>query len=72
MAKAIETGIPKNKNRTSCSKKAKIDNNEDIIVGINLNKLDHDDKSIEILEINNDKVRESQIKKIKNLEKEKR
>tara|TARA_B100000927_G_scaffold278474_1_gene261167 strand:- start:13 stop:3027 length:3015 start_codon:yes stop_codon:yes gene_type:complete len=70
MAKAIETGIPKIKIEQAAAKKqAKIDNNEDIIVGINLNKLENEDNLIEILEINNDKVRESQIKKIKNLRK---
>ncbi|MEC9303626.1 MAG: methylmalonyl-CoA mutase [Bacteroidota bacterium] len=70
MAKAIETGLPKIKIEQAAAKKqARIDNNEDIIVGINFNPLEHEDSSIDILEINNDEVRKSQIKKLKSLKK---
>ena len=70
MAKAIETGVPKIKIEQAAAKKqARIDNNEDIIVGINYNRLEKEDNSIDILEVNNDEVRKSQIQKLKSLKK---
>jgi methylmalonyl-CoA mutase len=64
MAKAIETGMPKMKIEESAAKKqARIDRGEDVIVGVNKYKLAQED-DVEILEIDNDAVRESQIAKL--------
>ncbi|SMO57259.1 methylmalonyl-CoA mutase [Gracilimonas mengyeensis] len=64
MAKAIETGIPKMRIEEAAAKKqARIDSGKDTIVGIN--KYQTDEKSeIEILEVDNEKVRKSQIERI--------
>ena len=61
MAKAIETGIPKMRIEEAAAKKqARIDSNQEIIVGVN--RYQNEDKSdFEILEIDNSKVRDSQI-----------
>ncbi len=67
MAKAIELGIPKLKIEEAAAKKqAKIDSGEEVIVGVNKYKLDKED-DVEILEINNSKVRESQIKRLEEI-----
>ncbi len=67
MSKAIETGIPKMRiEEASARKQAKIDSRQDTIVGINKYKLDKEDP-IETLEVDNTAVRESQIRRLKNL-----
>lgn len=67
MAKAIETGLPKMKIEESAAKKqARIDRGEDVIVGVNKYRLAKED-DVEILEIDNDAVRESQINRLKQL-----
>jgi methylmalonyl-CoA mutase len=64
MTKAIEKGIPKMRIEEAAAKKqARIDNGEDIIVGVNKYQLDKEDK-IATLEVDNDAVRESQIKRL--------
>ena len=68
MTKAIETGIPKMRIEQSAAKKqARIDNGEDSIIGLNTNKLEKEDKKLEILEIDNNTVRSAQIKRLKAL-----
>ncbi len=67
MAKAIEDGLPKLRIEESAAKKqARIDLGEDVIVGVNKYKLDHED-DLDILEVDNVKVRESQIKGLEKL-----
>ncbi len=70
MAKAIETGLPKLKIEESAAKKqAKIDSGQEVIVGLNKYRLEKEDP-IDILEVDNNAVRESQIAKLKRLRKE--
>ena len=70
MAKAIETGLPKMKiEEASARKQARIDSRRDIIVGVNKFKLEKEDP-IDILEVDNSAVRESQITRIKKLKAE--
>ncbi len=67
MAKAIETGIPKLRiEEAAARKQARIDSGIDTIVGINKYRLEKEDP-IEILDIDNTKVRESQIKRLSEL-----
>jgi methylmalonyl-CoA mutase len=61
MAKAIETGLPKMRiEEASARKQARIDAKKDIIVGVNKYRLEKE-APIDILEVNNAAVRESQI-----------
>ena len=70
MAKAIETGLPKMRiEEAAARKQARIDSGKDIIVGVNFNKID-EECSIEILEVDNTKVRLSQIERLKKLKAE--
>lgn len=64
MSKAIESGIPKMRiEECAAVKQAKIDAGKEIIVGINKYKTD-EKADFEILEVDNDAVRKSQIDRI--------
>ncbi len=69
MTKAIEKGIPKMRiEAAAAEKQARIDSGQDSIIGVNIYQLDHQDQ-LEILKIDNDAVRESQILRLQNLKK---
>lgn len=70
MAKAIETGLPKMRiEEAAARKQARIDSSKDIIVGVNRYQLDKEDP-LDILEVDNTKVRESQIQRLQQLRSE--
>jgi methylmalonyl-CoA mutase len=70
MAKAIETGLPKLRiEEASARRQARIDSGKEAIVGVNLHRLDKDE-AIEALVVDNDAVRESQIKRLAKLRRE--
>lgn len=64
MSKAIEKGLPKMRiEEVAAKKQARIDSGKDVIVGVN--KYQTDEKSdFELLEIDNESIRNSQIEKI--------
>jgi methylmalonyl-CoA mutase len=69
MTKAIEKGIPKMRIEEAAAKKqAKIDSNQDIIVGVNKFALEKEE-ALQILEVDNDAVRKSQIARLNTLKK---
>jgi methylmalonyl-CoA mutase len=69
MAKAIETGLPKMRiEEAAARKQARIDSKSDTIVGVNKYRLDKEEP-LEILEVDNTAVRESQIKRLEELRK---
>ena len=64
MTKAIEKGIPKMRiEQAATRKQAKIDNKDFIIVGVNKFKLE-EEEMINFMEIDNEEVRNSQLKKL--------
>ncbi len=64
MTKAIETGMPKLRIEESAAKKqAAIDSGRDVIVGVNKYQLAEEDE-IEVLDVDNAAVRESQIARL--------
>jgi methylmalonyl-CoA mutase len=64
MAQAIETGIPKMRIEEAAAKKqARIDSGKDVIVGVNRYQVE-DDSELDILEIDNTKVRSQQINRL--------
>ena len=70
MAKAIETGVPKMRiEEAAARKQARIDGGKETIVGVNKYRLDKEDP-IEILEVDNDKVRELQVERLRKLREE--
>ncbi len=70
MAKAIETGLPKMRiEEAAARKQARIDSGKDTIVGVN--KFQTDEKeTFDILEVDNDKVRKSQIERLNKMKAE--
>ncbi len=67
MAKAIETGVPKMKIEEAAARtQARIDSKKSTIVGVNKYKLEKEDP-IDILEVDNTAVRESQLKRLAEL-----
>ena len=70
MAKAIETGIPKMRiEEAAARKQARIDSGKETIVGINKYRLEKEDP-IDILEIDNEKVLQSQFQRLEKLKSE--
>ncbi|HEY1040563.1 MAG TPA: methylmalonyl-CoA mutase, partial [Bacteroidia bacterium] len=70
MAKAIETGLPKMRiEEAAARKQARIDSGKDVIVGVN-NYLTDEQSNIEILEVDNTKVRAQQLERLKKLKAE--
>jgi methylmalonyl-CoA mutase len=67
MTKAIEKGIPKLRIEEAAAKKqARIDSGKDVIVGVNKYQLKQEDP-LHILEVDNEAVRKSQIKRLHQL-----
>jgi methylmalonyl-CoA mutase len=69
MAKAIETGLPKMRiEEAAARKQARIDSGKDIIVGVNRYEISADDQEqLDILEVDNTKVREAQLARLSEL-----
>ncbi len=64
MAKAIESGMPKMRiEEAAARKQARIDRGDDVIVGVNKYPTD-DNGEVEILEIDNEAVRQSQLQRL--------
>ncbi|MCC8018307.1 MAG: methylmalonyl-CoA mutase [Rikenellaceae bacterium] len=67
MAKAIETGIPKMRiEEAAARKQARIDSNQEVIVGLNKYRLEKE-APIDILAVDNTAVRLAQIERLKEL-----
>ena len=67
MTKAIEAGVPKLRiEEAAARRQAKIDSNKETIVGLNKYRLEKEG-ALDILEVDNTAVRESQIKRLKEL-----
>lgn len=70
MAKAIKTGVPKMRiEEASARKQARLDSGQDILVGVNKYQT-KDSSEIDILEVDNTAVRESQINRLNKLKDE--
>lgn len=64
MTKAVQTGLPKMRiEEAAARKQARIDNVEEVVVGVNKYTLDKEDP-IDLLEVDNSAVRDSQIARL--------
>ena len=67
MTKAVESGMPKLRiEETAARRQAMIDRGEEVIVGVNKYRKDKEDP-IDILEVDNQKVREAQIARLERI-----
>lgn len=70
MTKAIEAGIPKLRiEEAAARKQARIDSGQDVIVGVNQYRLEKEDP-LQILDVDNQKVRNSQIERLNRIKAE--
>jgi len=69
MAKAIETGLPKMRiEEAAARKQARIDSGKDIIIGVNRYEISQEEQEqLDILEVDNTKVREAQLERLAEL-----
>ena len=67
MAKALETGLPKMRiEEAAARRQAHIDSGQEVIIGVNRYRLDHEDP-LDILEVDNTAVRNAQIARLERL-----
>ncbi|PHZ86680.1 methylmalonyl-CoA mutase [Paremcibacter congregatus] len=67
MTKAVESGMPKLRiEEAAALKQARIDRGDEVVVGVNKYRLEREDP-IDILDVDNDAVRESQIARLKKM-----
>ncbi|MGH6945450.1 MAG: methylmalonyl-CoA mutase, partial [Geminicoccaceae bacterium] len=69
MTKAVESGMPKQRIEESAARRqARVDRGEDAIVGVNKYKLNQGEReNVEILDIDNSKVRDQQVARLREL-----
>ena len=71
MAKAIESGLPKMRIEESAAKRqAKIDSGKEMIIGVNSFVDDQIEDSLQTLEVDHQKVKDNQIKRLEKLKNE--
>jgi len=67
MAKAVEQGLPKMRiEEAAARRQARVDKGENVVVGVNRYQLDEEDP-LDILEVDNMAVRDSQIKRLNSI-----
>ena len=67
MTLAIETGLPKIRiEEASAKKQARIDSNQDYVIGVNKFQL-QEENALQILEVNNAEVRKAQVERLENV-----
>jgi len=68
MAAAIETGLPKLRiEEAAARKQSRIDAGQEVIVGVNKYPAPEDEAPLDVLQIDNDAVRESQVARLKKI-----
>ena len=66
MTKAVVSGMPKQRiEEAAAQRQARIERGEDVIVGVNKYKVEQQDGELEVLSIDNSKVRDAQIRRLK-------
>ena len=69
MAKAVASGMPKLRiEKSAAERQARIDSQQEVIVGVNKYQLEKEDQ-IDVLQIDNTKVRQQQINRIQKMKK---
>ncbi len=68
MTKAVIAGMPKQRiEETAARRQARIERGEEVIVGVNKYVLEQDDTEVDVLEVDNTRVRESQIRLLREI-----
>jgi methylmalonyl-CoA mutase len=65
MTKAVASGMPKQRiEEAAAQRQARIERGEDVIVGVNKYRLEKDNSEVEVLAVDNTKVREAQLRRL--------
>jgi len=65
MTKAVVSGMPKQRiEEAAAQKQARIERGEDVIVGVNKYQLDEEDSELDVLTVDNAKVRQAQMRRL--------
>ncbi|MBH79912.1 MAG: methylmalonyl-CoA mutase [Gammaproteobacteria bacterium] len=65
MTKAVVAGMPKQRiEEAAARRQARVERGEDVIVGVNKYTLEKDTSDVEVLEVDNSKVRKAQLKRL--------
>jgi len=65
MTKAVVSGMPKQRiEEAAAQRQARIERGEDVIVGVNKYQLDQEDSELDVLAVDNVKVREAQVRRL--------
>ena len=65
MTKAVSSGMPKQRiEEAAAQRQARIEQGEDVIVGVNKYQLDKEDADIDVLSVDNSKVRDAQLRRL--------
>ena len=65
MTKAVVSGMPKQRiEEAAAQRQARIERGEDVIVGVNKYKLETEDSELDVLSVDNAKVREAQLRRL--------
>ncbi|MDA0674768.1 MAG: methylmalonyl-CoA mutase [Proteobacteria bacterium] len=66
MTKAVETGMPKQRiEEAAARRQARMDRKDDTVVGVNRYVAEGDDRAIDVLEVDNSRVRKLQVRRLK-------
>ncbi|MBX3706747.1 MAG: methylmalonyl-CoA mutase [Pseudomonadales bacterium] len=65
MTKAVASGMPKQRiEEAAAQRQARIERGEDVIVGVNKYRLENDNSEVEVLAVDNSKVRQAQLRRL--------
>jgi methylmalonyl-CoA mutase len=65
MTKAVITGMPKQRiEEAAARRQARVERGEDVIVGVNKYSVDDDNAELNVLEVDNSKVRDAQLRRL--------
>ena len=68
MTKAVVSGMPKQRiEEAAAQRQARIERGEDVIVGVNKYELEQEDSELDVLAVDNTKVREAQLRRLKDV-----
>ena len=66
MTRAVAEGLPKQRiEEAAARRQARIERGEEVIVGVNKHAPEHDDSKVDVLEVDNAKVREAQLRRLR-------
>ncbi|MGK0259856.1 MAG: methylmalonyl-CoA mutase, partial [Candidatus Azotimanducaceae bacterium] len=68
MTKAVVSGMPKQRiEEAAAQRQARIERGEDVIVGVNKYRVEGEQEALEVLSVNNNKVRDAQLRRLAEL-----